>query len=84
MINFTKKVILRYFSRILFKSFRGVILQNTSWYICSKQVMHGPFKIIQIYVNNKINILKAFSFLTMCFYRLCSRPGNQYQKQSLY
>ena len=30
--------------------------------------MHRPFKIIQIYVNNKINILKAFSFLTMCFY----------------
>ena len=30
--------------------------------------MYGLFKIIQNYVNNKIN--KFFSFLTMCFYRL--------------
>ena len=34
-----------------------MFLQNTSLYICSnsKYVVHGLFKIIQIYVNNKIN-----------------------------
>ena len=55
MLNFTQKITLRYFSRILFKSFGGLVLQNTSLYICSKQVEHGHFKIIKIYVNNKIN-----------------------------
>ena len=34
MIKFTKKVTLKYFSRILFKNFRGLVLQNTSLYIC--------------------------------------------------
>ena len=55
MIIFTKKITIMYFSRILFKSFRGLALQNTSLYICSKEVVHGLFKIIQIYVNNKIS-----------------------------
>ena len=55
MINFTTKITLRYFSRILFKSFRGLVLQNTSLHICSKYVVHGLFKITQICVNNKIN-----------------------------
>ena len=34
-----------------------MLLQNTSLYICSnsKYVVHGLFKIIQNYVNNKIN-----------------------------
>ena len=100
---------MRYFSRILFKGFRGLPSQITSLYIYSnsKQVVLSLFKIIQNYVNNKINNklfhdeglhyietsplncsenqwtgfymieisvmkeLKAFSFLTMCFYRLC-------------
>ena len=35
-LKFTKKVTLRHFSRILFKSFRGLVLQNTSLYTCSK------------------------------------------------
>ena len=30
------------------------------------------FMIIQDYVSNKINNLKAFSFLNMCFCKLCS------------
>ena len=34
MIKFTKKVTLKHFSRILFKNFRGLVLQNTSLYIC--------------------------------------------------
>ena len=55
---FTKnELLLKYFSRILVKSFRRLFLQNTSSYICSinKYVVHGLFKIIQNYVNNKIN-----------------------------
>ena len=35
----------------------SMVFQNTSLYICSnsKYVVHGLFKIIQNYVNNKIN-----------------------------
>ena len=56
--SFTEnELLLRYFSRILFRSFRRLLLQNTSSNICSisKQVVHGIFKIIQNYDNNKIN-----------------------------
>ena len=37
----------------------SVLLQNTSFYICSnsKYVVHGLFKIIKNYINNKINNL---------------------------
>ena len=42
-----------YCSRILFKSLRGLALQNTPSYICRKKFVHGVFKIIEIYVNNK-------------------------------
>ena len=42
------------FSWILLKCFRGLVLQNTL-YICSKQVVHGLFKIIQNYISNAIN-----------------------------
>ena len=49
------------FSRILFKSFQGHALQNTSLYICSKQVMHSLVKIIHIYVTIT-SIIKSFSF----------------------
>ena len=35
-LTLLKKISLRYFSRILLKSFRGLALQNTSLYICSK------------------------------------------------
>ena len=55
MINFTKKITIRYFSSILSTSFTGLALQNTFLYVCSKQVVHGLSKIIQIYVNIKIN-----------------------------
>ena len=55
MINFTKKITIRYFSSILSTSFRGLALQNTFLYVCGKQVVHGLSKIIQIYVNIKIN-----------------------------
>ena len=58
MINFTKKNTLRHFSRTLFKSFGGPVLQNTSLYICSKQAVDGLLKIIQIYVN----IIKSCQF----------------------
>ena len=54
--NFTKnELFCRYFSRVLFKSFRGFLLQNAFLYICSnsKQVVHSLFKIIQNYVDNK-------------------------------
>ena len=65
--NFTKnELFFRYFLKILFKSFRGLLLpyhgtsmllQNTSLYICNniKYVVHGFFKIIQNHHNNKIN-----------------------------
>ena len=56
--SFTKKkLLLRYFSRILFKSFRILLLQNTSSHICSnsKQVVHALFKIIKNYVDSKIS-----------------------------
>ena len=61
--NFTKnELFLRYYFRILFSEdlfYHGtsMLLQNTSLYICSnsKYVVHGLFKIIQNYVNNKIN-----------------------------
>ena len=61
--NFTKnELFLRYYLRILFSEdffYHGtsMLLQNTSLYICSnsKYVVHGLFKIIQNYVNNKIN-----------------------------
>ena len=36
LINFTKKINLGYFLWILFKSFRGFVLQNTLLYNCSK------------------------------------------------
>ena len=55
MINFTKKITIRYFSSILSTSFRELALQNTFLYVCGKQVVHGLSKIIQIYVNIKIN-----------------------------
>ena len=61
MIDITKRTTLMYFSRVLFKSFRGLALQNTSLYICSRLIrlctVLGSITvtIIQIYVNNKIN-----------------------------
>ena len=67
--NFTKnELFLRYYLRILFSEdffYHGtsMLLQNTSLYICSnsKYVVHGLFKIIQNYVNNKIrSIMKNF------------------------
>ena len=66
MINFTKIIdfTLRYFSKILLKSFRGLSLHNTSLYICSicsKQVVHGLFKIIKIMLTTR-SIINSFRF----------------------
>ena len=58
--NLTKnEVFLRYFSMILFNSFRGSLLRNTSLYICSnsKYVVHGLLR----------SIMKSFYFLNHMF-----------------
>ena len=54
----------------MFKSFRGLLSQNTSLFICSnsKQVVHGLFKIIQNYIKKRIKNKKLL--VNMCFYRL--------------
>ena len=72
--NFTKnELFLRYYLRILFSEdffYHGtsMLLQNTSLYICgnSKYAERSLCKIIQNYVNNKIN---NFNFLTIFYYK---------------
>ena len=70
--NFRKFELFRsYFSRILFKSFTGLLLQNTSLHMCSNSKYRlCPVSLRQSRIMlaiRSINFLKAFGFLTMCF-----------------
>ena len=53
-LTLLKKITRKYFSKIFVQKFQRLVLQNTL-YICIKKAVHGLSKIIQNYVNNKIN-----------------------------